>query len=602
MEETARRIELAPCRLLPRPKHRRPHPHHGAAGLNRGFQVAAHAHGQGVKLGQCQGLLQPIEQSLGLHVNRHLCVKPLHRIGDGHETAQSQSGQGCHRLGQSQGIRRRHTRFGGAAIGIDLQTNLQWRQMRGALLVQALGNFQTVHALHPIEMRRDQSGFIALQRPDAMPHQAGQMPQRCDFVDPLLHIVFAEVTLAHRRHNGHWLCGKCFGNGQQMHTVCGATTVHASRVYAVLHLLPRLIQAAHNQTITIKKRRDMDIHAWIGDAMARHASDIHLRVGEAPMVRIDGHMRPLSPQVLDHAGFLAWLESLSDAPWPINFAPPLDHDGAFTLPELGRFRFNLMWHHQGLGMVLRPIATTVPTLEGLQCPEALSDWAGQARGLVLITGPTGSGKSSTLAAMVNHINLHQARHVISLEDPIEFVHTSCKSLVTQREIMRDTLSFASGLRAALREDPDVLVVGELRDTESIRLALTAAETGHLVISTLHTNSAASSITRLIDVFEPNEKAWVQNQLSESLLGIASQMLCARATGPGRVAAFEVLRATPAIGQMIRDHKINQIAHALQTGARWGMYSLEQDLRRLVAAGLIQAQQAQHPLSIRPSLV
>ena len=346
----------------------------------------------------------------------------------------------------------------------------------------------------------------------------------------------------------------------------------------------------------------MDIHAWIGEAMARKASDIHLRVGAAPMVRVDGHMQPLNPQVLDHAGFLAWLASLPDAPWPANFAPPLDHDGALTLPELGRFRFNLLWHHQGLGLVLRPIASVVPTLEGLQCPEALSDWAGHARGLVLITGPTGSGKSSTLAAMVNHINQHQTRHVICLEDPIEFVHTSCKSLVTQRETGRDTVSFASGLRAALREDPDVLVVGELRDTESIRLALTAAETGHLVIATLHTHSAASSITRLIDVFEPNEKAWVQSQLSESLLGIASQVLYPHACGTGRVAAFEVLRTTPAIGQMIRDQKINQIAHALQTGARWGMYSLEQDLRRLLSAGAINAQQAQHPLPIRPSLV
>ncbi|NBS09113.1 MAG: PilT/PilU family type 4a pilus ATPase [Betaproteobacteria bacterium] len=341
----------------------------------------------------------------------------------------------------------------------------------------------------------------------------------------------------------------------------------------------------------------MGIQTWIGEAMARHASDIHLQVGAPAMMRVDGAMCALSPQALNSTSLLAWLQSFADAPWPSTLTHPLDCDGALTLPNLGRFRFNLMWHHHGLGMVLRPISGKVPTLEDLQCPAALADWSAQAHGLVLVTGPTGSGKTSTLAAMVDHINQHQSRHVITLEDPIEFVHTSRKGLVTQREVGRDTASFASGLRAALREDPDVIVVGELRDTESIRLALTAAETGHLVVSTLHTNSAASSITRLIDVFEPAEKAWVQAQLSESLLGIASQVLCPRANQPGRVAAFEVLRATPAVGQMIRDQRINQIAHALQTGARWGMHSLEQDLRRLIAAGVIDAQQAQHHLSV-----
>jgi twitching motility protein PilT len=259
-----------------------------------------------------------------------------------------------------------------------------------------------------------------------------------------------------------------------------------------------------------------------------------------------------------------------------------------------------MWHHQGVGLVLRPITDVVPTLTGLQCPAALADWATQAHGLVLVTGPTGSGKSSTLAAMVQHIHQHQARHIITLEDPIEFVHGPGQGLVTQREVGRDTASFASGLRAALREDPDVIMVGELRDTESIRLALTAAETGHLVLATLHTHSAASSITRLVDVFEPAEKAWVQSQLSTTLLGIASQVLLRRAHAPGRVAAFEVLRATPAIGQMIREQKINQIAHALQTGARWGMHSMEQDLQRLAAAGLIDAAQAQPLLGPRSS--
>jgi twitching motility protein PilT len=202
--------------------------------------------------------------------------------------------------------------------------------------------------------------------------------------------------------------------------------------------------------------------------------------------------------------------------------------------------------------------------------------------------------------MVQHIHQHQARHIITLEDPIEFVHGPGQGLVTQREVGRDTASFASGLRAALREDPDVIMVGELRDTESIRLALTAAETGHLVLATLHTHSAASSITRLVDVFEPAEKAWVQSQLSTTLLGIASQVLLRRAHAPGRVAAFEVLRATPAIGQMIREQKINQIAHALQTGARWGMHSMEQDLQRLAAAGLIDAAQAQPLLGPRSS--
>jgi twitching motility protein PilT len=334
--------------------------------------------------------------------------------------------------------------------------------------------------------------------------------------------------------------------------------------------------------------------------MAQHASDIHLRAGAPPMMRLDGDLHALSPHHADNADLMAWLQALPVTSRPPVLQAPVDFDAALVLPRLGRFRCNLMWHHQGVGLVLRPITDVVPTLTGLQCPAALADWATQAHGLVLVTGPTGSGKSSTLAAMVQHIHQHQARHIITLEDPIEFVHGPGQGLVTQREVGRDTASFASGLRAALREDPDVIMVGELRDTESIRLALTAAETGHLVLATLHTHSAASSITRLVDVFEPAEKAWVQSQLSTTLLGIASQVLLRRAHAPGRVAAFEVLRATPAIGQMIREQKINQIAHALQTGARWGMHSMEQDLQRLAAAGLIDAAQAQPLLGPRSS--
>ena len=342
----------------------------------------------------------------------------------------------------------------------------------------------------------------------------------------------------------------------------------------------------------------MTIDTWIGQAMAQHASDIHLRAGAPPMMRLDGDLHALSPHHADNADLMAWLQALPATSRPPVLQAPVDFDAALVLPRLGRFRCNLMWHHQGVGLVLRPITDVVPTLTGLQCPAALADWATQAHGLVLVTGPTGSGKSSTLAAMVQHIHQHQARHIITLEDPIEFVHGPGQGLVTQREVGRDTASFASGLRAALREDPDVIMVGELRDTESIRLALTAAETGHLVLATLHTHSAASSITRLVDVFEPAEKAWVQSQLSTTLLGIASQVLLRRAHAPGRVAAFEVLRATPAIGQMIREQKINQIAHALQTGARWGMHSMAQDLQRLAAAGLIDAAQAQAQLGLR----
>ena len=339
----------------------------------------------------------------------------------------------------------------------------------------------------------------------------------------------------------------------------------------------------------------MTIDTWIGQAMAQHASDIHLRAGAPPMMRLDGDLHALSPHHADNADLMAWLQALPVTSRPPVLQAPVDFDAALVLPRLGRFRCNLMWHHQGVGLVLRPITDVVPTLTGLQCPAALADWATQAHGLVLVTGPTGSGKSSTLAAMVQHIHQHQARHIITLEDPIEFVHGPGQGLVTQREVGRDTASFASGLWAALREDPDVIMVGELRDTTSIRLALTAAETGHLVLATLHTNSAASSITRLVDVFEPAEKAWVQSQLSTSLLGIASQVLLRRAHAPGRVAAFEVLRATPAIGQMIREQKISQIAHALQTGARWGMHNMAQDLQRLAAAGVIDAAQAQNHL-------
>jgi twitching motility protein PilT len=320
-------------------------------------------------------------------------------------------------------------------------------------------------------------------------------------------------------------------------------------------------------------------------ALAQHASDLHLTAGLVPMVRQHGALVPLLAYDTTHTPCSAlsdtalrdMLATRMSAAQLAQLAQGHEVDFAFAHPTLGRFRVNVFLQQHGCGAVLRHIPSGTPTLAALQTPPVLLSLLQQV-GLLLVTGPTGSGKSTTLAAMVQHLNAHTQQHIITLEDPIEFVHASEHCLITQREIGTHSHSFAHALRAALREDPDVILVGELRDLETIRLALTAAETGHLVLASLHTRSAAATIDRVVDVFDAHEKALVRTQLSEALVGVVSQTLCPTPAGDGRAAVFETLVATPAIRHLIREGKSAQMHSALQTGANHGMQTMAQALQ------------------------
>jgi twitching motility protein PilT len=339
----------------------------------------------------------------------------------------------------------------------------------------------------------------------------------------------------------------------------------------------------------------MDIDRLLQLAIDHAASDLHLSGGNPPLLRIDGEIRPLEGPPLSGAAIERLLHGLLDEPQRNAFAADLEIDVAIAHPSGTRFRLSGFTNRAGPAAAFRAIPASVPSLDELDAPWVLHKVAGLARGLVLVTGPTGSGKSTTLAALIDHINRTFSRHVMTIEDPIEFVHASKRSLVNQREVGRDTRSFARALRSALRADPDVILVGELRDYETIALALTAAETGHLVLATLHTTSAAKTIDRLVDVVPSADKSMVRTMLSGSLLAVIAQTLLKRADGPGRVAAYEVLIGTTAIANLIRENQIAQINSMIQTGARFGMQLMPDAIQALVAAGRVDPQAAQQAL-------
>lgn len=323
----------------------------------------------------------------------------------------------------------------------------------------------------------------------------------------------------------------------------------------------------------------MDVDEWVKDSLKQNASDLHLCSGSPPVRRIDGRLAadaaqpPLGSRQLER-----WCESWLTPAERRRLERDGQLDGALTLPEGQRLRVNLFMQRGGLSAALRPIPAAIPSLESLRAPPALSELASRPDGLLLVTGATGSGKSTTLAALIDWLNHRQARHVITLEDPIEYLHASRGCLIQQREIGRHCPSFSAGLRAALREDPDVLLLGELRDADAIRLALTAAETGHLVLATLHTRGAVAAVERLVDVFPAEEKAFVRAQLASGLLAVAAQKLLPKPDG-GRIALFEVLTVTPAAANLIREGKIHQLPNLLQTGAQAGMQTFEQSYRQ-----------------------
>lgn len=340
----------------------------------------------------------------------------------------------------------------------------------------------------------------------------------------------------------------------------------------------------------------MNISEYLKITIEKDASDLHLSSGMFPMIRVDGSMTKINDtEILDSNTLTQELFYLMTEKHIEQFQKNLNVDFSYTFDNNHRFRVNVYQQRLGVAAAFRFISNKVPTLEQINAPAIINKLLLSKKGLILVTGPTGSGKSTTLAAMIAELNQTQLKHIITIEDPVEYYHQSYNCLINQREIGRDVKDFSSALEATLREDPDVILVGELRDLDTIRLALTAAETGHLVFATLHTNSAAKTIDRIIDVFPGEEKAMVRTMLSESLCAIVAQTLIPKANGGGRVAAFEVLVATPAVRNLVRENKIAQLYTTMQTSTQYGMQTLEHHLQSLVAMGVIKSDQLHHCL-------
>ncbi len=335
----------------------------------------------------------------------------------------------------------------------------------------------------------------------------------------------------------------------------------------------------------------MEISELLAFSVKNKASDLHLSAGLPPMIRVHGDVRRINVPALEHRQVHGMVYDIMNDGQRKHYEENLECDFSFEIPNLARFRVNAFVQQRGAAAVMRTIPSKVLSLEDLKAPKSFADICDQPRGLVLVTGPTGSGKSTTLAAMVNHINENEYGHILTVEDPIEFVHESKKCLMNQREVGPHTLSFANALRSALREDPDIILVGEMRDLETIRLAMTAAETGHLVFGTLHTSSAAKTVDRIIDVFPAAEKEMIRAMLSESLRAVISQALLKTKDGTGRVAAHEIMLGTPAIRNLIREAKVAQMYSAIQTGQSLGMQTIDQCLTDLVKRNLIMSSEA-----------
>jgi twitching motility protein PilT len=339
----------------------------------------------------------------------------------------------------------------------------------------------------------------------------------------------------------------------------------------------------------------LDITQLLAFSMQNNASDLHISANQPPIVRVYGEMKRVKMDALASDDIRTMLFSIMTEEQRAEYEKELEIDFAISFGEKARFRVNAFTTREGAAAVFRSIPSDIPSMEDLELPPVMKRFAELEKGLVLVTGPTGSGKSTTLASMINHINQTTSKHILTVEDPVEFFHTSQKSLINHREVGTDTHSFNRALKSALREDPDVILVGEMRDHETISLALTAAETGHLVFGTLHANSAAKTIDRIIDVFESGDKEMVRAMLSGSLQGVVAQTLLKRSDNGGRVGAFEILVGTNAVRNLIRENQIAQMYSMMQTGARYGMVTMEEAIKNLAEGGIISKREARRAL-------
>ncbi|MCL5772760.1 MAG: type IV pilus twitching motility protein PilT [Firmicutes bacterium] len=332
--------------------------------------------------------------------------------------------------------------------------------------------------------------------------------------------------------------------------------------------------------------QEITIEDLLHQMIEKGASDLHMKAGSAPMLRIDGELTPAGYEVLSPDQVRKMVESILTDQQKADFVAEKELDLAYSIPGLSRFRINVYLQRGSWGAAFRVVPARPFTIDELKLPPILKDLAMKPRGLLLITGPTGSGKSTTLAAMINHINENRRCHIVTVEDPIEFLHKDKNSVISQREVGADTHSFTNALVHVLRQDPDVVLIGEMRDLETTAIAITAAETGHLVLATLHTNSASTTVDRVIDIFPPHQQQQIRMQLSVTLEGVMCQTLLPKATGHGRVMAMELMPVSPAIRNIIREGKTHQIPNMIQSGSQIGMLSLDMSLRNLFQQGLV----------------
>ncbi len=566
----------------------------GRAFEYRRLQIGRHAHRQGVhRQPLLAGLLQQLAQE-GKTATKMIGVG----LRYGHEAAQAKTRQDRHPAGQIQGQRGSHAMFAGLAADIDLDADVEGRQMGRTLLRQTLGDFLPLHAMDPGEAFRDGAGLVALHGADEMPFQ-GQVGEGIQLAQGFLEITLAEGGKPTGMGFADGFRRKSLADGQQ----AGASSGSAGLGTGGFDVFPASLHGdgdrSHNASNSRRKSRNswkingivMEISELLAFSVKNKASDLHLSAGLPPMIRVHGDVRRINLPPLDNTQTRAMIYDVMSDTQRKHYEEHLEVDFSFEMPNIARFRVNAFTQERGAGAVFRTIPSQVLTLEEIDAPRIFKEISDQARGIVLVTGPTGSGKSTTLAAMIDYVNENMFGHILTIEDPIEFVHKSKKCLINQREVGPHTHSFSDALRSALREDPDIILVGELRDLETIRLALTGAETGHLVFATLHTSSAAKTIDRIVDVFPAAEKEMVRSMLSESLRAVISQTLLKRKDGGGRIAAHEIMVGTPAIRNLIRENKVAQMYSSIQTGQSMGMQTLDQALLDLVRRNVVAAADA-----------